>query len=980
MVGQTNDLSLNDSFVVIGISVPPSAFNSRITSPQTAVSETEIIASYESRTPSDENVETPEIMITPAAEVSHWSPDTATPHSRRVASSVYSRPVSYADGTPYEADAPPMPQIPSSYNITKSPLSPEEEVSFSPEKWRKRLRITSAETVFEEDMTPILTRKERSNAAESGGMKLTMPTDTRRSVGWWNTVVSPFLGRSETVAEHDYPSRAPKPVLPSIETTSSAYSKSGVDRKASSVWRKLVSPKSPLSSTTIASDAWWDSRRTIDGGPKWFEACLDDDENNHTYHSQQSNTSGTLPFMFRPELDDSSIPDEMNGGRLGRYESFKEAPAENSTLSPTDREAPFILDLSTMGLRDTSDRNGSGDISGRTANQPIATNGSRQGNDYNSKENDHATPPPPYSPPKGAFPRYRAVYPPGHAAAPEQPSSPGPMPPGLQRAMATRGAIALEEVPLTPAARRPINLNSGYPGLPPRPMNNFMNPVDLHNASEKARKAEARRRRHEKEDAVANKVGGLWRGRGCLPNRGCYGRRGAEGRKRKRWCLGITLIIVVLITLVAVLAVQLKPKPTATEAASTQWLNLTAFPPIYTGVSTVAAVDNTISNTGCVYPKTVWSCALPKELQPGVSPNKPDQPNFRFFIQWDNSSQANASWGGPVAAAPTVRRSAGQAVTASQLMKAMTLRVREAINFNPSPMPPAQAEQVFLGNTTDGVMSDNKAGEPTPFYITLLDAVGSSNTSLLPRYADEKGLTRRQAVNITGEFQDLVKPLPAPEVGPDGTAAPANLYPFSQQQPLRFYDRGLISEHFGFYTYYNRSIFLKSTALLNATNAGDGEVPDDQDGGCRESEARFKCTWQETRFLVKMWTRKNATAKLLGGAPQAERGINATQRANDFSKPGTFPYPVTIVVDRHGGDPVKKGVFCYEIDVRQKPVAGSGKVRPEFRSFGGQVINPAPSDFGEFSGKDTDVALGGFDGGNAGCSCEWRNWEAVTSV
>lgn len=518
-------------------------------------------------------------------------------------------------------------------------------------------------------------------------------------------------------------------------------------------------------------------------------------------------------------------------------------------------------------------------------------------------------------------------------------------------------------VPLTPPPRRVINLNSGYAELPARQVGRQFTAQDFQLPPKKAQKAEAKRRRYEKEDAIARRAGGLWRGRGCIPDRGCYGRSGAEGRKRRRWYFGLIAGFLSIIILIVVLVTTLHRKSN-TIVGPSQWLNLTGFPPIYTGLSTVAAPVSILTDTGCVFPATQWSCDLPKELQASVAPSQPNQPNFLLEIQWDNSSAANATFAN-VTGNPHLRTRAlvGNPVSAGQFVKSLLLKTRQIVTFVPNPAPPSYAEEFFLGNTTDGIVSANKAGEPTPFYISFLQLTNSS-TSTTKRHI----LERRDS---TDPFPNVTDIIPAPSLNEDGTAAPANLLPLPTQQPIRLYDRGLPTEHYGFYTYFDRSIFLKSITPLNNSNSADGEVPDDENGGATESEAAFRCTWSQTRFLVQVWTRMNSTALLNNGtvSPSSSLAIN-------FTQPGSFPYPITITTDRHGGDPSLKMIYCYEMNDREGLVPTSGQINAENRGFGGTLINPAPSVFSNTS----DPALGGYDGGTGGCKCQWSNFQEVTNA
>ncbi|KFY88088.1 hypothetical protein V498_06913 [Pseudogymnoascus sp. VKM F-4517 (FW-2822)] len=981
------DLSPNDRPIVIGISIPSASLQQHVTSPQTANSDTSnILNCYESQTPRENAPETPVIVITPA-EVSYWSPisaNTVTPESRRIASSLYSRPASFSHTANQQEEIPPMPQIAphmlkgqkagreSVGTIFAEDDDDDEILSAKP----KKLRIGTG-AILEEDEQQILTRKDRSGSdgSEKRPRSMLSPNDRRTSNGWWNTILSPFLTRSNTV---NFPPTSRQGESPPIPDMATPDTKSG--NGDFRFWEKALSPKSPLSSTTIASDDWWDNRNTIDGTPKWDGTDSKFKDGIYTYKAEES--YGTLPLALSRstraaatasrQQQNLDVNPNVGTGELQRDQSLAVRSDRSSILSPADREAPFMLDDPSITSVDRPAASTSTgyqqtplQISSTAAamnNTSATTQSQTRGPPDNAPQVVTPAAPPPYSPPRRGFPKYAAVYPPGHSSSAQQPQSPGPLSPGLQQAMSSTGAIALTDVPLTPATRRVINLNSGYPTLPPPTLNRPVNPVDLEIASEKARKIEAKRRRHEKEEVVAHKAGGLWRGRGCLSNRGCYGRTGPEGRKRRRCWLGVLGALIGLTILIVALATQLHKSTPSAEIPS-QWVNLTVFPPMHTGVSMVSSTTNNVANTGCVYPRTVWSCALPKELQASVAPSKPDQPKLKLLVQWDNSSAANATWGGPTGNAPG-RRSAGNAVNASQFLKHLALKARQAVTFSPSPAAPSSAEQVFLGNTTDGIISDNKSGERTPFYITFLDPQAAADTTT-------KLSTRQESKNTTTEFPDFTESIPAPELKADGTAAAANLLPTPEQQPLKLFDRGLPTEHYGFYSYFNRSIFLKSTALLNETDMGDGEVPDDLNGGCAESEARFRCTWSETRFLVQMWTRKDGSAALLNSTGASSNGTVTTTILGENPD---FPYPVTITTDRHGGDPTKKGVYCYEIDEREKVVAGSAKIRLESRGFGGTLINKAP---GVFGSSASDATLGGYDGGDSGCSCKWANWQPV---
>ncbi|CAI4216181.1 unnamed protein product [Parascedosporium putredinis] len=308
-----------------------------------------------------------------------------------------------------------------------------------------------------------------------------------------------------------------------------------------------------------------------------------------------------------------------------------------------------------------------------------------------------------------------------------------------------------------------------------------------------------------------------------------------------------------------------------------------------TGVLTVVGPDNSRSFDGCTQPKTLWSCELPKELQDSVSPYNANQPTVAMQIQFDNNP--SLSWNVP--------------------------------NGKPPPEPPSFEEMWFLGNTTDGVVSDDKAGEPTPFYISLLSSKDQTvGANMIEKR--ESGLVDRQ----------LGVELPAPDRKDDGTGATARILPEVRQQPVRLFDRGLPTEHYGFYTYFRRTIYVRSLTTLNQTEA-IGDVPLDQNGGSRETEADFLVTWAETRFHMKIWTNSAASKGLL--AKGDKPGIEDTV---DLTRPGTMPYPVTMTLDTHGGDPQTKFVWAWSIDERQRIDTLKPKFLSNDMSKGGTLVNP----------------------------------------
>lgn len=603
------------------------------------------------------------------------------------------------------------------------------------------------------------------------------------------------------------------------------------------------------------------------------------------------------------------------------------APTPRRTPTPASDDGEHVTDANTVS-HPTSNSESNTSISEKpqivlTPSLPLGT-------------------PPPYSPPRRAAQngsnvplRYRAHFPPGHPLLAQYPPSPAPGSPGLAATMTSQGATQMSEIPITPTVPREMPAPPTMP-LPQRPIGTCVPQEHSHSARGSQYSVERERRRHEKEEAIAQKLGGFWRGRGCIPASGCFGRSGREGRKRRRWCICGLGALLTLIVLAIVLGVTLT-RPGGSPPEDTVWLNLTNYPPMPTGVLTVVGGDNTIAKSGCTEPSTAWSCSLPRADQDSVKPYEPNQPTFIMQIQWDNSTKE--SWKVPNGDEPESisRRALGTTTRA-----AAVIRDDRTTDFKSQPSPPDYQEMWFLGDTTDGIKDDDKAGEPAPFYISLLEAVDKP--------VDDPVLTKRQTTIGDEDVKDLVS---EPDLEDDGTPAEAVMLPTPVQQPVRLFDRGLPTEHYGFYTYFKRTIYLKSV------NQTDEDVPLDEDGGCTKSEANYLVTWSQTRMLVRIWTRKLDDNSNLLSKDDSNEG------SQELIRPGTMPYPVTITLDTHGGNPEEKFVWYWPMDERQKLDTENPKLLPNDIEFGGTVVNHR---------NGGQESFGGFDGGSGGCKCEWVNW------
>lgn len=1016
-----------NSSIVIGISVPENEVDSHKPQPEAG-------SALTLHTPS-----TPTIVVTPADAATSWNQRSKIPDGarhKRGASSVYSQATPYITRFTTSTDNPPVPSLPHGY--TKKIQNPQNSPPRSVDSWEtgaaRHPRPYSAATIFDEDENEVTTRP-RSSSAESKTAILPSSVDTARpqSKGWWNLMMSPMLSRAGTLMSRK--SLSVKQPVPPMPTFSAAREKAdyadeldeksvpaidperdpqevGLNVKRSSTWsqwsnweKERDQAKKSENAAEVDSSRGHkvqDSAATVqfmmEPNPvgeglaaEYYRACAVDLRSTTPYFECQNHSCAeglpklvttsinaeagrarepTNPFEVRGIVQQSTSRSQAASDKHLRSDSestiIEDEPTEISPVIRKAEVAPFSnpQKISTPELANTS------------APGEKGTGGAQSKAIEHSTEANKSATLPEYSPRRPGmtrFPRHISTV---ASESRLPPVSPGPMSPEMQRAMASQGAIPMAEVqqapPPAPSGPTFITNYTIYPELPSRPNVAPVSLADIDRLPKARENAEAKRRNLEKEDAVAQKIGGLWRGRGCMPKNGCLGRGGPEGRKRRRWYIVIAVGLLLMVITSIVLATQLTRKGDETPVQS-QWLNLTGFPPMPTGISTIARPDPAVEDSGCVNLDTLWSCAVPKEDQASIAPNDPDQPNFRIEIRFRNGTvPANETLSLPSSTAS--RRSI------DIVQKRQNDPFTNAL-FAPTPAPPATAEQIFLGNTTDNITFPFN-GEATPFFITFIP----TNPVLPAAFNDTSSRLRiRQTSNSSN---DVTSGVPPPDIATDGTAAPANLLPDSPlpySQPIQLYNRGQSTEHYGFYSYFDRAIFL-----TNTTADGQNGPLEDQNGGSTKEQANWRCTFSQTRFLVRIWTNANFGATLVNGGPTVfpnSQGNGATattanSTATDFTAPGSFPYPVSITLDRHGGDMNKKGAYCYKMDP-----SGDGKiiiddkspqVLLENRGAGGIQINPAPSKLnlpgGGNAGGTFDPNAGGIDGGTGGCSCEWRNW------
>jgi hypothetical protein len=478
-------------------------------------------------------------------------------------------------------------------------------------------------------------------------------------------------------------------------------------------------------------------------------------------------------------------------------------------------------------------------------------------------------------------------------------------------------------------------------------------------------------------------------------NEGSSGRKPRRSCSRRCFCAIAGALCAVAIILFAVLFTIYFPFRSAGPIEAV-WLNLTGFPPLPTGVATVIQPKPVQQVSGCVSQQALWSCAMPTGEQ--NEPGKRTVPDFKFQFRFRGDILPANETAIEPSNTTISRRGLGHASGASEIARR---GVWTNWKWSSSPSPPSTEDQKFLGRTTDNITAPHD-GEQTPFYISLLNAsstITTSGSSKLRKREFHYPYPTPQTSNSTEKHSGFKYPstgesgsgssdsggsgqgastsaadsIPHAATTGSGSPAAAALYPLSYAQPLRLYDRGLSSEHYGFYTYFDRSLYVSD--LASSTISNNDTASDSAGGNVPLDRASAVCTWSQTRFLVQIWTRKQDVTWLNGAAPTDVTTHNST--ANDMTAPGSFPYPVTITLDRHGGEADEKGVYCHALDDEEHVEQDVRTWIAENRAFGGELVNPAavPTNNGTILNKRGDGnGPGGVDGGQGGCRCQWQNW------
>ncbi|KAF2468173.1 uncharacterized protein BDR25DRAFT_335565 [Lindgomyces ingoldianus] len=884
------EISPSDRPIPIGISVPSDS-----------VPDFSPYQETRKRSDSDATLVTPSIIITPAAAMkSVWSPDTASDYTPARSSSIYSR--TTFNFVPNTSNVPPVPALPSDIlkpsvdrpksefpldtteeypsHIRKSTLDSAITAFEEDDEIRRKERITSTGTLFEEDETPLCGR-----GSQPGILSLdTAVTPTpRRSHGWWNVITTPF----------------------EFSRTNSTWTQNGRNAERTPDVPMVPQRFDFNPATDMSASARGDSPQVSTSLHTAITSLPESDPSLVAQIPQGPNDK------FSPPADDQTIANDGQDRSLDRRGPAVLNEIPQTCETPSTNERNITSPLSAMSASPVLSTAAIGTVlnARQVYDQPRQMNINIELQDRPPTANVQvfsATSPPAVQLLNGSASASRPARgePPIYAPNTEQKDPPQSLPefappPTSVQNPSQRSQLQFPFKFTPPPTSTQSPSQKSQPHSPPE----FAPPpTSAQNISQSVYDQDSRASSPElKGQKPHRKVGKMDWLQLCRRKKQKNNKQENKKRRSRRCCFLLAIIIPVVVS---------KDPPS-------QWLNLTGYPPIPTGVSTISQPEAVEEESGCVLgPATVWSCAVPKEEQALISPNKPDQPNFKLDISFENGTVSDPSKTRPSRRAPN-------AVSVGSFIRSRFLRIRDAPSASPAPP------------------NDNAApfeGEETPFFITFINPRGAP--SRLSKRADNPS-------NVTAV------------VNPDGTAGPANLLPLPSAQPLRLYNRGKDNEHYGFYVYYDRAIFLKSIAQ-NGTKGGN---PADVDGGSPFSAAALRCTWSQTRFLVQIWTRSQATKPLLGTS-------SASGQNTSLKRPGTFPYPVTVTLDRHGGSSSIKTVYCYKMekDGTIKNDRSQVSFSLENRSFGGTLVNPA-------SGPTTNTT-GTIDGGHGGCRCQWQNWLA----
>ena len=956
------DISPSDRAIPIGIAVSSAAVSNHTTSPLTATHD------YYSPPQYGREATTPTIVVTPAKEDFDFAPPsflTVDARGGRPASSVYSR---YTNCAPRTADytaTPPVPPLPLfAQHLREQTVSNAKLPSYEEARSATSHKATlSVCTVFEEDehlQPPMSARSFSGFKSRSLKRQSTLPTP-RRSRGWWNVITSPFSARSNGFfwksPTEDTPDRtaitsdasamgvcnfsdeklcrsqsAVEDLEPHSAPASRLSAMPGTEPK-SVPKRSVTAPGALDPSTDVvniyripsqgAAAAYYDQTRHFPSlliDPAALRSVFEDDSPltdvcacEHHRHGHASGGSVAVPTVGELNRSNtcSSHSASVKGGTVVVTKDLK-SPFDDSH-AVEDRVGPTATPPRMMFSSPTAEE--------LLSPSPIHAMPTRQQTSATMDRRMSAV----SSTPIIEDAHFATVVGPRSSHAEQReviiPPSRAPTPPndpvGLRAAtMSSRETV---EVPAQYAhydsSRSSIDSYEGTRGLGiSNSEQDLFPPPKL--LSEKPRLG-------------TDRFGQLV----ILSEE----KRGPSQPWYRRFFWLIVTACVTLLLLLIVLLVALIPQIHADNGVQAQWLNLTGFPPLPTGVATVIQPRKTLEENSCVKPSSLWSCAAPQAQTSSGSP--PLLPNFRLELRFRNHTLDNATSLLPIANYSS--SSQGPVSVRSQLHARSTW---SQTLYSSNPPPPTEADQLALGETTDHVSAPYN-GEETPFYISLLSpeplSHKATNNKINKRDSPESEEPKTNpypyptkpsttTTSNTTTTATSSKPtttstkIPRPILKSNGSPTPQLLHPFATAQPLRLYNRGLEDEHYGFYTYFSKSVLVANGSSTSNSNSNSSSSPSNLTLTVvsANQQAHALCTFTQTRFRVQIWTRKGMVSELNGtsaegsGAAAGEKKAAWESSANEMEAPGSFPYRTSFLLDREsGGDgQAEKGVFCWGLE------------------------------------------------------------------
>lgn len=959
------DVSPSDRAIPIGIAIPSARLSDHTNSPLTATPRT-----YSPPHHGQEAV-TPTIIVTPAKEDFDLEPPqylSLKNHNHSVASSIYSRYTNCVPRTAEFAATPPVPPLPLfAQNVRKQTVPesklPTYEESRSATSHKATLSVC---TVFEEDeqLQPPTSARSFSDFKSRALKRQSTLLTPRRSRGWWNVITSPFSARSnglfwKSPTDESVDRAAILNDASAMGVTDTPYNASkevdDLEPQSAPATRLCAVPGSESRSVpkrSITAPGALDPSADVMNIyriPSQGAAAAYYDQTRH-FPSLLIDPQDAVPrSMFE---DDSPLTDvcacerHRHGNATDRAIVAESDDVKRASCCSERSSAPIVGVGAVVADNLKSPFDDSHAIENREKSPPVPQRAL-----FTSPTADELLSPSPISP-TPARDQPKAVS--------DSRTSIETMTPVVENAhvgtvVGPRSSNGEQREVIIPPSREPSPPIGATKVQEDAAVSRSVDPADaVHEPVQTTRNFQARPPMHSREGShglgITSNEHDLFPPPKMISEKPRLGTdrfgqlvivKEKEQRPTRPWYrrffwMLVTALISLLLLLV-VLLVILIPQTHADNAVQAQWLNLTGFPPLPTGVATVIQPKKSVDQNKCIDPPSLWSCAMPPAKS--TSNSESDLSNFRLEIRFRNHTLDNTTAVVPIA---NYSSSSGPAAVRSQLRARSTW---SRMLYSSTPAPPSEEDQLAIGSTTDN-NSLPYNGEETPFYLSLLnpEPLPSLNkrdtpqkpTSAKTQIANPYPYPHPSNTTTTKKPASVSTSIPKPLLLANGRPDGPLLYPYVTAQPLRLYNRGQDDEHYGFYTYFSKTVFV-----ANASSASASKIQTRQTSPLNETlttatssaaKAQAFCSFVQTRLHVRIGTKRfvgpglvshtRAHLTLDGGIPAA------SSSANDMQAPGSFPYAVSVSLDREAGPEGEdgKGVFCWALDGDGKVVGEGVKV------------------------------------------------------